>query len=728
MDCGPTCLKMVFNYYGLKLKIETLRNETQIAKNGVSLLALSTTAEKYGFITRAIRISYADLLNEAPLPCILHWNDYHVVVLTPNSNKKKIVISDPAKGIVKYTKDEFISNWSKSSDQSEAIGIALLLEPGIAFYQKKENLKEDTSLNWNIIGSYLGKFKKHIFQLFLGLFLGSLLQLIFPFLTQSVVDIGINSQSVSFIQLILIAQFTLFFAQTGIDFVRSRILLFISQHLNISILSDYWVKLLKLPISFFESKNTGDLLQRINDHRRIESFITGTVLSTIFSIFSFVVFIVVLFIYDFTIFSIFIASSLLYLLWIVFFLKHRRKLDIQRFELASLENSKTIQIISGITEIKLGNAETTKRWEWENVQASLFKLSFKSLSISQYQQSGAFFINQGKNILITYLAAKAVIIGDITLGTMLAIQYIIGALNSPIEQLINFISQGQDAKLSLERLNEIHKMEDEEKSDSDYLKIQDHPQDITLSNLSFTYPGIGNLETLKNIDLEFQKGKVTAIVGTSGSGKSTILKLIQKFYSNYSGEIKIGSNNFKYVRPSEWRSVCSSVMQEGYLFNDSIAKNIALGEEMPDYSKLVHCCEIACIKEFIETLPQGFNTKIGYEGSNISSGQRQRILLARAIYKDPKYFFLDEATNALDTKTEHEIVNNLNKFYIGRTVVIIAHRLSTVKNADHIIVLYQGKVVEEGKHYDLLENKGKYYQLVENQLFDEKISSITNEE
>ena len=588
------------------------------------------------------------------------------------------------------------------------------MEPTPAFYEQ-ENEKAK-GIGFGLLIKYSFKYKAQIFQLFVGLLLGSLLQLIFPFLTQSIVATGINTGNLNFIQLILIAQFTLFFARTVVEFIRSRILLFVSTHINLSILSDFWIKLMRLPLNFFDTKQTGDILQRINDNRRIETFITGTALQTIFSVFNLIVFSFVLLAYSTMIFIIFAAGSLLYFFWIRLFLKYRRTLDYKRFAVASKENSITMQLILGMQEIKLNNAEHLKRWEWEGIQASLFKLNFRSLSLSQYQQAGAFFINEGKNIFITYLVAVSVLNGQLTLGAMLAIQYIIGQLNSPVEQLIGFTQQAQDARISLERLNEIHELEDEEPSGTSFNNHVSDNTSIVFNNLNFTYPGAGNMAVLKTLNLSFPAGKVTAIVGMSGSGKTTILKLIQKFYENYTGEIKIGDTNIKYISPFFWRSISGSVMQDGFIFSDSIEKNIAVGDENPVYEKLIHACKVANILSFVESLPLGFNTKIGAEGNGISAGQKQRMLIARAVYKDPKFLLFDEATNALDANNEKAIMENLQEFFKGRTVIVVAHRLSTVKNADKIVVLQDGEIIEEGTHSELAGIKGTYYELVKNQL------------
>ncbi|HMJ48546.1 MAG TPA: peptidase domain-containing ABC transporter [Ferruginibacter sp.] len=733
MDCGPTCLAMLCRHHGKNIGIQTLRDKTEIGKEGVNLLGISNAAESIGYRTLGVKLTFTELIKEAPLPCILHWGQNHFVVLvkvwrSPLYRNDKIIIADPAKGIIKFSKQEFLQSWSSGTTPSplqspvdlittrknEKIGIALLLEPTQDFY-KQENEKEK-KLGWTMLLRYFLQQKRYILQLFIGLLLGSLLQLIFPFLTQSIVDTGIYQHNLSFIYLILAAQFMLFFGRTVVDFIRIRILIHISTKINLAILSDFWIKMMKLPLSYFDTKMTGDFIQRIADHKRIEGFLTGSALNTLFSLFNLILFSLVLLQYNTYVFAIFFAGSILYFLWIKLFLHYRRNLDYKRFAVASKENTATMQLIYGMQEIKLNNAEQLHRWEWEGLQASLSKLSFKSLSLSQYQQAGAFFINEGKNILITFFVAKSVLDGQLTLGAMLAVQYIIGQLNSPVEQLIGFAQQAQDAKISLERLNEIHEIEEEEPYEKNFSKQLPQNKSISLNNLSFTYPGAGNDPVLKNINLFIPEGKTTAIVGMSGSGKTTLLKLLLKFYENYQGEIKTGESNLKYISPKYWRSHCGSVMQEGYIFNASIAKNIAVSDEKPDYNKLLHACKMANIQTFIESLPLGFNTKIGAEGNGISAGQKQRILIARAVYKNPEYLFFDEATNSLDANNEKVIMENMKQFFKGRTVVVVAHRLSTVKHADNIVVLHNGHITESGTHGELAMQQGEYFQLVRNQL------------
>jgi ATP-binding cassette subfamily B protein len=719
---------MIAKYYGKHFTLDSLRDISGYSKEGVSLLGISEAAEKKGFKAMGVQLSYKQLANDVKLPCIVHWGQNHFVVVYKINRSLLhkagiVVVADPGeRGIIKISQKEFLKNWlsSKSLASSESLsasgdsGIALLIEPSPAFYQQEN--EKDKKLGWGLLFRYLFQYKRYISLLFMALAIGSILQLIFPFLTQSIVDTGIGTRNLPFIYIVLIAQFMLFFGRTVVEFIRSRVLLFISTHINLSILSDFWIKLTKLPISFFDTKMTGDILQRVGDHKRIESFLTGPTLTVLFSLVNLVIFSIVLLLYNNMIFLIFAVASILYFFWIKIFLRFRRNLNYQQFAISSKENTATMQMIHGMQEIKLNSAEQLKRWEWENLQAQLFKLSFKSLSLSQYQQAGVFFINEGKNILITFIVAKTVVEGGLTLGAMMAIQYIIGQLNSPIEQLISFVQSTQDAKISLERLNEIHQLEDEEPADRSF--ITHLPNDCTLQtkNMGFTYVGAGNEPVLKNISLSIPTGKVTAIVGMSGSGKTTLLKLFLKFYETYKGEITIGTASLKNISPKFWRKQCGSVMQDGYIFSDSIAKNIAVCDASPDYEKLLQSCKVANILSFIESMPLGFNTKIGAEGNGISAGQKQRILIARAVYKNPQYLFFDEATNALDANNEKVIMENLNEFFKGRTVIIVAHRLSTVKNADNIIVLHNGQITEQGTHAELTYKRGEYFELVRNQL------------
>ncbi|WP_461631563.1 peptidase domain-containing ABC transporter [Labilibaculum euxinus] len=721
MDCGPTCLRMIAKFHGRSFSQEFLREKTQIGKEGVNLLGIADAAERIGLKSLGLKISFEQLLNDIPFPAILYWQPKHFVVIIPQSKRQRkrkyIKIADPKVGIIKLKVDDFLKYWLSTNEEGIDKGIVLILEPTHQFYESHfEDQDNNSKIGWSTLVRYIIDFKFYFLQILIGSLLGSVLQLIFPYLTQSIVDTGINTQNLNFIQIILMAQMMLLFSQTIVEFIRSRILLHISTRINISLLSSFWAKLLRLPMDFFDCKHPGDIIQRIGDHHRIEGFLTGSAVSTIFSFFTLILYSFVLYFYNSSIFLVFAVSSTLYIFWIRIFLKYRRKLDYSNFNIASRENNATMQLIYGMQEIKLNNAENTYRWAWESLQAGLFKLKFKSLSLNQYQQVGSFFINQGKNILITYMVAKLVIEGNLTMGMMLAIQYILGQLNSPVENLISFTQQTQDAKISLERLNDIHAVEDEEPVNKVLDRSSDLNQNIYMKNLSFTYPGAGNEPVLRNIDLTIPNGKITAIVGMSGCGKSTLIKLLLGFYDKYKGEILIGNTVFNTVSPKYWRSLCGSVMQESFVFNDNIRKNITVTDDQIDPNRLKEACRIANIDEFVESLPLGYYTKLGAEGKSISGGQKQRIAIARAVYKNPKFIFLDEATNSLDANNERLILDNLQSFFKGRTVIIVAHRLSTVKNADKVIVLDNGKIAEEGTHAELTLKKGKYYELVKNQL------------
>ncbi len=720
MDCGPTCLKMVSKHYGKNIDTNKLRQLAGYSKEGVSLLGICDAAEGIGFRARGVQIDLGELFKNRHLPCILHWNQNHFVVLPPQKFRKRrmINVADPSKGLIKYELDEFTKQWAGNiNSEGQSVGIALLLEPTAEFYAQEE--KNNQKLVWSQVFSYLNRSKWQLSQVFLALMVTSIFQLIFPFLTQSIVDAGINTQNIQYIIIVLVAQFTLVFSRSVVEFIRSRLLLYISVNLNFSLLSDFWIKLTRLPMGYFDSHHTGDLLQRLGDSKRIESFLTGSALNTFFSLFNFLIFAVVLMLYNQELFFIFSIGSILYFIWIRFFLSIRRKINFQNFYLSSKENGISLQLIQGMQELKLNNAEHLKRWEWEGVQAALFKINFKVLSYNQIQQIGALLINEGKNIVITFMVAQMVIQGKLTFGAMLAVQYIIGQLNGPVEQFIGFVQSAQDAKISLERLNEIHLMEQEEQLSGVDAGIMYLPEQrgLFFRDFSFSYPGGGNDPVLEKINLEIPHGKTTAIVGVSGSGKTTLLKVLLKFYEKYEGTILVGENlQFKYISPAYWRRQCGAVLQDGFIFNDTIAQNIAVGFEQPDIGKLISACRTANILSYIESLPNGFNTRLGMDGVGISQGQRQRLLIARAIYKDPQYLLFDEATNALDANNEKVIVENLQSFFKGRTVIVVAHRLSTVKHSDKIIVLDKGRIVEEGTHLDLSSKRGKYYELVKNQL------------
>jgi ATP-binding cassette subfamily B protein len=715
MDCGPTCLRMVARFHGRHFAVETLRERTGVGKEGVTLLAISETAESIGFRTRGVMIGFGQL-KSIGLPAILHWNQSHYVVLY-SVGKRRLTVADPGKGIITYTEKEFLEHWSSSrAVDGSPLGVVLLLEPTSKFYEQES--EPERRLSWAMVFRYLLQNKGRIFYVIVALLVSSLFQLILPFLTQSVVDTGINTRNLQFVLIVLIAQLVLVFSQSIVDFIRSKVLLRLSNILNLQILSDFWIKLVRLPLSYFDRQHTGDTLQRIGDHRMIQNFLTGTALNTLFSTVNFFVYSAVLLTYSVRLFMVFLLGSTVYFFWVRIFLIIRRKINYRNFHLAARENNATLQLIQGMQEIRLNNAETRKRWEWENIQASLFKLNIRNLTYSQWQSAGALLINQSQNLILSFIVAEQVIQGRLTFGAMLAVQYIIGQLSGPISQWVSFVQSFQDARISMERLNEIHAMSDEEIPDRSYISSLPEDKSISIRHVSFTYPGAGNDPVLEDIDLKIPAGKITAIVGASGSGKTTLIKLLLKIYEQYNGSIYIGDRGLRFEQISHpfWRHSCGAVMQDGYIFNDTVAGNIAVAHQAIDKERLIYSTRIANLHDYIESLPNGFSTKLGADGSGLSQGQKQRLLIARAVYKDPEYLFFDEATNSLDANNEREIVQNLEKFFRNRTVVVVAHRLSTVKHADNIVVLQKGKIVEEGTHDLLTSRRGYYYELVKNQL------------
>ena len=739
MDCGPTSLKIVAQFYGKHYSLQTLRERCHITHEGVSLLGISDAAESIGFRTIGVKLTWRQLCDEANMPCIVHWNQQHFVVVYKIVRKRGkwwVYVSDPASGLLKYSEKQFIKAWiqicelpnssistvhqlhgefgSTNISLTNSKGIALLLEPTPQFY--KENGDEDKQMKLSYLLHYFRPYKSYIVQLSIAMFTASVLSLILPFLSQSVVDKGIGTGNLSFVVMMLIAQVVLVLGQMANNLIRSWLMLHMTTRISISLISDFLAKLMRLPIAFFDSKMVGDIMQRIGDYNRIQSFLTGSLLSMAMAVVSFVIYGTVMGGYDITILGIFLLGSALYICWILLFLRRRRKLDYMRFQEASANQSNIIQLINGMQEIKLNNCEKQKRWEWERIQARLFQVSIKGLTLGQTQEVGGVFIDQTKNILISFLAASAVIDGHMSLGMMVALQYIIGQLNAPLSQFIQFVQAMQDAKISLERLSEVHKKDDEELTGKEYICEIPDSADLKFCGVTFQYDGPHSAKALDDVSVTIPAHKMTAIVGASGSGKTTMLKMLLGFYTPTVGEVFLGDHRIEQYSPSCWRRACGTVMQEGYIFSDSIAGNIGVSDEHPDMGRVRQATRIASIDTFINELPLGYNTKIGTDGHGLSAGQKQRLLIARAAYKNAKYLFLDEATNSLDANNELAIMKKLECFFKGKTVVIVAHRLSTVKSADKIIVLDHGRIVEQGSHTELTAKRGYYYKLVKNQL------------
>lgn len=716
MDCGPACLKMIAQHYGKSYRLSTLRNKCHITRDGVSMLGISDAAEEIGFRTLGVKLTMEQLVGESPLPCIAYWNQKHFIVVydvQQNGSETILYIADPAHGKIKLPAKEFQKSWFNPGEE-EPGGICLLLEPLPEFHLKKGD--QPTGSRFSFLSSYLNPHRKYMLQLLLGMIFGSLLQLIFPFLTQAIVDTGIRNQNLGFITLVLLAQLALFLGLTMVEFIRGWVLLHISTRINIALISDFLIKIMKLPISFFDSKMIGDLMQRITDHNRIQSFLAVSSLNILFSTVTFILFGIVLIFYSTLIFLVFFVGSLLYAGWVYLFMKKRREIDYLRFSRLAENQSTLIQLITGMQEIKLQNCEKQKRWEWERIQAKLFRLSLKSLSLTQYQSIGAFFFMRTKDIIITFLSAYLVIKGEMTLGMMLAVQFILGQLSNPVEQMVNFLREAQDAGISMERLEEINSHPEEENPEHPGLRELTSGHTISIRNLDFQYEGPHSPFVLRDLNLTIPEYKTTAIVGSSGSGKTTLIKLLLGFYKPIKGSVLVGDTPLEKISSNFWRSQCGSVMQDGFIFSDTIANNIALGDDMVVEQKLNRAITIANLHDFIETLPLGTATKIGQDGTGISVGQKQRILIARAVYRNPHYIFFDEATNSLDAINERQIIENLESFFAGKTVVIVAHRLSTVRNATQIVVLDKGCVIEIGNHEELIKVRGAYYNLVKNQL------------
>lgn len=714
MQCGIACMCMICRHLGKNLSLQFLEKHCHPSKEGVSLKGISDLCDALHLDCVAGKVSVNEL-EECPLPCILHWNQNHFVVLYKIDRRgSRFWIADPGKGKYRLDAREFISHWISTSSGNSAKGVAMFFEKTDGF----DNLipcNSDERRSFRFLLAYLRQYRRYFLQIFLSLALGCLLQLILPFLTQWIVDIGISHSDIKFIWLVLLGELMIVAGRTATDFIRRWLLMHISMRINISLVSDFFIKLLKLPMAFFDTKLMGDLLQRIGDHSRVQNFLTGQVLGIIFSFLSFIIFGFVLFFYNPLIFAVYAAGSICYAIWISSFLRKRKVLDYELFERQAVNQNKTYQFITSMQEIKLQDCERRRRWEWEDAQAALFEVQLKSLKLQQTQEAGSIFINEVKNIVITVFAATAVISGQMTLGAMLAVQYIIGQLNAPVEQFMSFIYSLQDVRISLERINEIHQGKNEEPAEGRASDFTDG-KSISLRNVDFKYDPHSLGKTLERVSFEIPEGKVTAIVGASGSGKTTLIKLMLGYYPVMSGSVSIAGRDINGYNLKWWRRQCGVVMQDGVIFSESIARNIAVDDGEIDVDRLEKAARIANIHDYVMGLPLKYNTLVGRDGVGLSQGQKQRILIARAVYKNPAFIFLDEATNALDAKNERAIVENLNEFYKGRTVVVVAHRLSTVRNADRIIVLDAGRVVESGCHSSLIDKKGAYFNLVKNQL------------
>ncbi len=718
-DCGSTCLRMIARYYGKHFDARYLREICHVTRDGVSIQGLAEAAESLGFHTLPAAVNFPSLREEVPLPCITHWRERHFIVVY-KIRPGYVYVVDPAFGYIRYSNQDFLDGWQQGKLTGTDEGLLLMLEPTPDFYDQEDERRRPVS-GLSMLIPYIARYKSYLIQLIAGLFITSIVQLIFPFLTQALVDQGIRYQKMDFIYLILLGQMMLFFSRTAVQIIRRWLLLHMGSRINIALASDFLAKLLKLPITFFDTRTTGDMFQRVNDNHKIESFLSSTSLNVIFSLFSILIFSVVLAIYHLGIFSVFLIGASLYVLWVLAFMKKRKELDYRRFDQAVEHTSNLFELTQGIQEIKINNSERKRRWQWESVQIKLYKIARKGLAITQFQETGAGFINELKNIIITFMSANAVIQGQMSLGMMLAVQYIIGQLNAPLLSFIDFAHQAQDAKLSLTRMGDIHTQPEESQLNDE--SRQDIPvhKGITFEGLSFQYGDKNSHVVLNSLNAHIPPGKVTAIVGVSGSGKTTLLKLLLKFYEPSMGDIKVGDTSLTYINPKRWRASCGVVMQDGYIFNDTIIRNITESSEEGniDKERLKTAIRISHIEEFIESLPAGFGTRVGPVGTsgiNLSGGQSQRILIARAVYKNPSFLFFDEATSALDANNEKAIIEDLSAFFQGKTVLIIAHRLSTVKNADQIFVMDKGRIVEKGNHEELISLQGKYYELVKNQL------------
>ncbi|MBB4807116.1 ATP-binding cassette subfamily B protein [Chryseobacterium defluvii] len=704
-DCGFACLKMISKHYGIDISnSNSALSESNLLKQGITISDLNYTSEKLGYKPLVIKLNFEDVLENAPLPAIFFWNQNHFVVVY-KITQEKVYVADPAFGKTVYSKNEFLKGWT----QEKTEGIILLLEPTEMLFENSSTEKSNKG-SLEYVTQYLKKHKTQLFLIALTLLISSSIELIFPFFTQKILDKGVALKNVSFIYLILIAQVVVFISRVGLEFYRSWLFIHISSRISLSIISDFLIKLMKLPLKFFNSKNIGDLTQRIQDHKRIEEFLSKDLIQTVFSIFSIVIYSFILLYFNVSIFLIVFISTIIELLWIFRFLKKIKILDQKTFSLQAKDQNKIYELINSMQEIKLNNLEENKRNEWQKIQTTIYLNNIDKLKINQQYESYR-FISFFQTILVVFVSSMAVMNGTLTIGSMLAVMFILGGINAPISQLINFVLQYQLVKVSFERLNEIHNRPDEENPSK--VSSLSEIQDIEIQNINFSYDNTNYI--LKDISLKIPKGKTTAIVGVSGSGKTTLLKLLLKFYKPQKGNLYLHETPLEELENTLWRNKCGVILQDSFIFSDTISYNIAL-EENVNQEKLLNAVKLANVDDFIDKLPLKLNTIIGSEGVGISHGQRQRILIARAIYKDPDYLFFDEATNSLDAKNERIIVENIDQYFKNKTMIVVAHRLSTVKNADQIIVLDNGEIIERGNHDELIRSKGKYFELIQNQL------------